>query len=195
MHIRFLFTLFTFCISHSFVQAAEPYILTGPQSETAEGQVHYIEVPENRAVKNSQKIRLGFVVLPHKNPQDKVKTKTANPIVYLSGGPGGSATWTARGPRFPLFIAMTEIADVVLFDQRGTGLSRNHLSDCTYQHNIPDEQPLTQKSFLHNMTQATSFCAAQWRSAGIDLNGYNTLASVEDLEALRKTLCVKKIDL
>lgn len=195
MKIRFLIPLFTLCFSPGLVQAAEAYTLTGPQGETAEGHVHYIEVPENRAVENSQKIRLGFVVLPYKNPQGKVKTKTPNPIVYLSGGPGGSATWTARGPRFPLFISMTEIADVVVFDQRGTGLSRNHLTDCTYAHDIPNEQPLTQKSFLHKMTQAANYCAAQWRSAGIDLNGYNTLASVEDLEALRKALGVKKIDL
>lgn len=195
MKIRLLMTLIAFCTCSVIAQAAETYTLTGPQGETAEGQVHYIEVPENRAVENSQKIRLGFVVLPQKISQNKVKTKAANPIVYLSGGPGGSATWTARGPRFPLFIAMTEVADVVVFDQRGTGLSRNHLSDCTYEHDIPDQQPLTQKSFLRNMTQAASYCAAQWRSAGIDLNAYNTLASVEDLEALRKALGVKKIDL
>lgn len=191
MNIRLLTTLLIFFSTPGLAQAAEPYTLTGPQGETTEGRLAYIEVPENRLAKNSPKIRLGFVVLPGKNPHNK----GANPIVYLSGGPGGSATWTARGPRFPLFIAMTDIADVVLFDQRGTGLSRNQLTDCTYEHNIPDEQPLTQKTFLHNMTQAASYCATQWRSAGIDLNAYNTLASVEDLEALRKALGVKKIDL
>lgn len=195
MNIRVLQTLLIFCITTHFAHAAETYTLTGPEGKTAEGQLHHIEVTENRLAKNSQQIRLGFVVLPQQQRQRGANARKPNPIVYLSGGPGGSATWTARGPRFPLFVAMTEIADVVLFDQRGTGLSRNHLSDCTFQHDIANEQPLTQKDFLRNMTQAASFCAAQWRSAGIDLNAYNTVASVEDLEDLRKALGVEKIDL
>jgi pimeloyl-ACP methyl ester carboxylesterase len=41
------------------------------------------------------------------------------PIVYLAGGSGGSGIGAARGSRFPLFMALREIADVIAFDQSG----------------------------------------------------------------------------
>src|SRR5690606_38449663 len=144
--------------------AAKPYTLSGPDGNTVEGVVSYIEVPENRHVDGSKKIKLGFVKLPNKSGMEKTKAnssstkKRANPIVYLSGGPGGSATWTARGERFPLFVALTDIADVIVFDQRGTGLSRNNLEDCAFTPDIPFEQPLTQDTYLRSMKKAAAFC-------------------------------------
>src|SRR5690606_2398331 len=54
---------------------------------------------------------------------------------------------------------------------------------------------LTQESYLRNMKVAAAYCASQWRQQGVDLNGYNTLESVHDLEALRLALGAEKIDL
>lgn len=167
----------------------QPYDLRGPQAQIARGEVAYIEVPENRKANNSSKIRLGFVKLPG------TAAKPGNPIVYLSGGPGGSATWTASGPRFPMFVALTELADVIVFDQRGTGLSRNNLEDCVHEPVIPLHQALDRKSFWRNSHAAISYCAKQWRQAGIDLDGYNTVQSAHDLEALRLALGAEKLDL
>lgn len=167
----------------------QPYDIRGPQAQTAQGKVAYIEVPENRKISNSSKIKLGFVKLPG------TAARPGNPIVYLSGGPGGSATWTARGPRFPLFVKLSELADVIVFDQRGTGLSRNNLEDCVYEPDILLHQALDRKSFWRNSHAAISYCAKHWRQAGIDLDGYNTVQSAHDLEALRLALGAKKIDL
>jgi pimeloyl-ACP methyl ester carboxylesterase len=201
MNIRYLIFLFALSASATHALAAKPYTLSGPNGNTVEGVVSYIDVPENRHVDGSKKIKLGFVKLPNKSGMEKTKTnitstkKRANPIVYLSGGPGGSATWTARGEHFPLFVALSDITDVIVFDQRGTGLSRNNLQDCAFTPDISFEQPLTHETYLESMKKATAFCSAQWRRQGIDLNGYNTLESVHDLEALRIALGVEKIDL
>lgn len=167
----------------------EPYTLTGPEQQVAQGELGYINVPENRTKSSGKQLRLGFVRLP-----STAKTP-GNPIVYLAGGPGGSATWTARSARFPLFVKLTAIADVIIFDQRGTGLSRNDLQDCDYTPDIALADALTQKNYLTNMQLAISKCAAEWRSAGVDLNGYNTLESAHDIDALREALGVKQVDL
>lgn len=177
------------CSSHAAQVQWQPYEIQGPQAQIARGEVAYIEVPENRKAKNSRKIKLGFVKLP------STSAKPGNPIVYLSGGPGGSATWTARSPRFPLFVKLTEVADVIVFDQRGTGLSRNNLEDCVYEPDIPLHHAFDRKSFWRNSHAAISHCAKQWRQAGIDLDGYNTVQSAHDLEALRLALGAKNLDL
>src|SRR5690606_25292645 len=74
-------------------------------------------VPENRSNPDSRLITLAYVRFPSTSPEPGA------PIVYLAGGPGGSGIGTAAGSRFPLFVALREVADVIAFDQRGTGQS------------------------------------------------------------------------
>src|SRR5690606_983568 len=100
MKIRHLISLLALYASTALALPTEPYTLTGPQGETTTGQLGYIQVPENRQLQKGPSIRVGFVILPRQKQTTDTDTRRANPIVYLSGGPGGSATWTARGPRF-----------------------------------------------------------------------------------------------
>lgn len=162
---------------------------SGEQVKTAKGQVAYFDVPARRDINNDQLLKLGFVRLP------STAEKPGNPIVYLSGGPGGSATGTAQGPRFDLFVEMTKVADVILFDQRGTGLSRNGLENCNYPSTIPMTQAYTKALVLKEIAASSQYCAKQWQQQGVDLNAYNTLESAADLEALRKVLKAQKLDI
>lgn len=159
------------------------------KQQVSKGKLGYIEVAENRQVNNSRKIRLGFVKLASYSENPKA------PIVYLAGGPGGSATGAAQSRRYFLFEQLRQVADVIVFDQRGTGLSRNDLKNCHFPTSVPLEQALTRSSLLEESKLSAKFCAKQWREQGIDLNGYNTLESVADLEALRQALRVDKISL
>ena len=74
-------------------------------------------VPENRSDPNSRRITIGFVRFK------STSASPGDPIVYLAGGPGGTGVGTAHGPRFPIFMALREVSDVIAYDQRGTGLS------------------------------------------------------------------------
>lgn len=76
-----------------------------------------LTVPENRSNADSRSITLKYVRFP------ATGETSGAPIVYLSGGPGGSGIQTAKYDRFPLFMAMREFGDVIAFDQRGTGAS------------------------------------------------------------------------
>ena len=96
----------------------KPYAFeTNDKKDKVDAEFGTVFVPENRSDPESNLIELAFVRFKStaKNP--------GPPIVYLAGGPGGSGIGTARGSRFPLFMALREIADVIAFDQRGTGFS------------------------------------------------------------------------
>lgn len=116
------------------------------------------------------------------------------PIVYLAGGPGGSGTGTASGNRFPLFMKLREVADVIVFDQRGTGLS-NVLPDCPYRASFPVDSALDRDDYVRGTTANIRRCLAFYDSSGYDLRHYNTDASAYDLNALRRALGEEQLSL
>jgi hypothetical protein len=80
---------------------------TPRKGEPVSGFEGYLYVPENRNNANSRKIRIDYVRFP---ATGKVK---GNPIFYLAGGPGGSGSGTAKGRRFPMFMALRKYGDVI----------------------------------------------------------------------------------
>jgi hypothetical protein len=96
---------------------AGPFRFKGWRGQEVDAERGFLEVPEDRRDPRSRRIRLGYVRFA------STAARPGPPIVYLAGGPGGAGTDAATGPRFPLFMALREVADVIAFDQRGTGLS------------------------------------------------------------------------
>jgi len=156
--------------------------------QTADAQRGSFMVPENRSDPDSRMIRIEYVRFP------ATGNASGSPIVYLSGGPGGSGIGTAKGPRFPLFMAMRAFGDVIALDQRGTGAS-NDLPTCESSQIDPDETPLSDADYLTRHKLAADECLAFWDAEGIDIHGYTTRESVADLDALRKHLGADKISL
>ena len=78
------------------------------KKEKVDAEFGTLLVPENRSNPESNLIELAFVRFKStaKNP--------GPPIVYLAGGPGGSGIFAAKGSRFPLFMALREIGDVIV---------------------------------------------------------------------------------
>ena len=147
-----------------------------------------LSVPENRNVANSRQITLKYVRFP------STGDTPGTPIVYLSGGPGGSGIQTAKYQRFPLFMAMREFGDVIALDQRGTGAS-NDLPNCTSSQHISATEPTTDVEFFAFERAAFAECLDYWKSEGVDVYGYTTSESVADLAALRRHLGSEQIDL
>ena len=124
-------------------------------------------VPENRSDPDSRMIRIEYVRFP------ATGDVSGPPIVYLSGGPGGSGIGTAKGRRFPLFMAMRAFGDVIALDQRGTGAS-NDLPTCDSSQIDPDETPISDAEYLTRHKLAADECLAFWESEGVDIHGYTT---------------------
>jgi pimeloyl-ACP methyl ester carboxylesterase len=114
--------------------------------------------------------------------------------VYLAGGPGGSGIETARRERFPMFMALREVADVIALDQRGTGLS-NDLPVCDSGLRVPLDQPSTPQGLTRTMREAAEVCRRFWAGKNVDIAGYTTAESAADLDDLRQALGAPKITL
>jgi pimeloyl-ACP methyl ester carboxylesterase len=166
----------------------EPYVFEAANKEKVDAELGHLFVPENRRNPNSRLIELVFVRFK------STASKPGPPVVYLAGGPGGSGVAAARGSRFPLFMAMREIGDVIAIDQRGTGLSKPNLN-CQERLEYPIDKAPSRADALDLFRKQSQACAQYWRDQGVDLAGYNTNENADDLDALRKGLGAEKISL
>ena len=165
----------------------EPYLFETGDGRSVEAELGRFHVPENRARADGRTLELAFVRFPSTSPTP------GPPIVYLAGGPGGSGIGTARGTRFDLFQSLREVADVIAFDQRGTGLSEGP-PECPHQVTLSlDATP--REAVAAAYADATRACLAHWRRLGVDLGAYNTEESADDLDALREALGADQISL
>src|SRR5690242_17484458 len=168
----------------------KPYIFeTNDKKDKVDAEFGTLFVPENRSDPESNLIELAFVRFK------STAAKPGPPIVYLAGGPGGSGIGTAMGSRFPLFMAFREIADVIAFDQRGTGYSKPNLG-CYESLSLPLDVAPTRESAIKELRKNSKACIEYWRDVQrVDLTAYNTNESADDLEDLRKALGAPKISL
>jgi pimeloyl-ACP methyl ester carboxylesterase len=165
-----------------------PYVFASSKGEKVDAELGTFFVPENRSNPDSAQIELAFVRFK------STAIKPGNPIVYLAGGPGGSGVGAAKGSRFPLFMALREVADVIAYDQRGTGMSKPYLG-CDEPALVPLDAT-SRQALIERFREVSRECAAYYRDwQRIDLPAYNTNESADDLEALRRVLGAKKIDL
>ena len=158
---------------------------SGEEAEAFRGEVF---VPENRSNPKSRDIPLRYVRFA------ATGTNPGAPIIYLAGGPGGSGVATAKWRRFPLFMAMREFGDVIALEQRGAGES-NDTSECISDTIIPVDAVLPKAELLSRLRQSAVQCRAFWKKEGVDLSGYTTVESVQDLDDLRVHLGAEKITL
>ncbi len=171
----------------AFAQSqAGPFRFAGWRGAETDAERGFFDVPEDRRDPASRRISLSYVRFP------STAARPGPPIVYLAGGPGGTATGTATGPRFPIFMALREVADVIAFDQRGTGLS-NHIPP-----RPPSTAPLpalTRASLTRHFRDEFQTAWTDWTREGVAMRGYNTAESADDIDALRRHLGAETIDL
>jgi pimeloyl-ACP methyl ester carboxylesterase len=167
----------------------KPYTFENDKGEKVPAEFGTLFVPENRSDPQSNLIELAFVRFRStaKNP--------GSPIVYLAGGPGGSGIGTAIGSRFPLFMALREIGDVIAYDQRGTGWSKPNLG-CFERLALPLDVAPSKEAVIKELRENSRNCADYWHNLQrVDLTAYNTNESADDLEDLRKALGANQISL
>lgn len=165
---------------------AGPIRFKGWRDQETDAEQGFFEVPEDRRDPGSRRIRLSYVRFP------STAARPGPPIVYLAGGPGGTATGTATGPRFPIFQALREVADVIAFDQRGTGLSNHIPPRATSPGPLP---ALTRAGVTAHVRDEFQKAWVDWTAAGVAMRGYNTAESADDIDDLRRHLGAETIDL
>ncbi|HEV3486048.1 MAG TPA: alpha/beta fold hydrolase, partial [Vicinamibacterales bacterium] len=164
----------------------EPHTYEASNGTKVEAELGEFRVPENRAKRDSRTITLRFVRFR------STAAKPGHPIVYLAGGPGGSGIESARGSRFPLFMALREFGDVIAFDQRGTNQSEPDMR-CNEKYEIAAGEPLDRAKAGVVWAEAARRCVERLRASGIDVGAYNTRESAADLEDFRRALGAQKL--
>ncbi|MCI0662586.1 MAG: CIA30 family protein [Acidobacteria bacterium] len=162
----------------------EPTIYISWDNQQCHAELGRFWVPENRSGKSSRLVQLSFVRLP------STATKPEPPIVYLVGGPGASGIFLGQ---HPIFLRLREIADVILLDQRGAGSSTPNLGCPAYKPPVDLLESADKAQQI--IGSAIRECANHLRAQGIDLSAYNSNASADDIEELRRALGLDKLSL
>lgn len=127
----------------------------------------YVTVPEDRDdPTNFRVIHLAVAIL-----EKDAGRRSANMTIYLAGGPGGSGT--LRGFR-TFFRNMAQMDDVVLLDQRGTGLSIPNLG--------------------FHPGETTAAARARFVRQGVNLAAINSRESAFDVEDVRFALGYRRMN-
>ena len=148
-----------------------------------------LTVAENRINPDSENIAVQFIQLKSTNSEPDV------PLIYLEGGPGQSCTWQAEDPYYlERWLPFLEVSDIILLDQRGTGAGSERVL-YIHQKGIPMDvlaNEAVRKSYFEEMGQAA---LADFEERGVDLHGYTTLESAQDIDDLRQALSYDQFSL
>ena len=137
-----------------------------------------VEVPENHDTPDGRRIDLQFAVL---KARSEAPQKDA--LIYLHGGPGGKAV-PDMGFYDPIFAKFRDNRDIVLFDQRASGISDatvtcfDTLGDNVFAFAGEEEaegDPLTT-------------CLDELKDGGVELTAYNTTSNARDVRAIMSAL-------
>lgn len=167
----------------------EPYSFRSFDGQEHKGDLGRLRVPENRRARSSRMIQIAFLRLP------STAEKPGAPIVFLAGGPGVPGSVMAKVPvYYRLFAELQRVGDVILLDQRGTGMSDPNL-ECVTGASLPLDVFSSEAAAVRGLVATTRICTAQARAKGADLAGYTTEQSADDLEDLRAALGVDRLNL
>lgn len=152
-------------------------------------EVGHFTVPANRRTGSSRLITLGFVRFR------STAKKPGPPIVFLAGGPGDAATRAFQGMPASQLAELRSIADVIAFDQRGTGMSEPHGVRCQPQPPQPRDHPGDPDELLAGLRGALRTCLDSARNHGVDVMGLTTAESADDIAALARALNTGRVSL
>ncbi|MET3901007.1 pimeloyl-ACP methyl ester carboxylesterase [Devosia sp. UYZn731] len=139
-----------------------------------------VNVPENHANPDGNRLDLAFALF-----KSHSQSPAADPIVYLHGGPGGSAVDDLQfnGNNFDF---LRQQRDLIMFDQRASGLSAksttcfDNIADRLYQLAGVEPTPDTDTPLAD--------CFSELEATGVNVADYNTQQNAYDVRAIMSAL-------
>jgi hypothetical protein len=165
----------------SFISSSCDFIVPGGRDVTC----GYLTVPEDRSQPDGREIRLHVAVFTSESGNP-----APDPIVYLEGGPGGEPLETLVFTFEDFFAPYLAERDVIIFDQRGTGLSEPSLAcpelvDASIEYL---DDVLSDEEEAEIYLTAMSACRERLATDGINFTAYNSRENAADLNDLRIAL-------
>ncbi|HVG16616.1 MAG TPA: alpha/beta hydrolase [Chitinophagaceae bacterium] len=149
----------------------------------------YLVVYEDQSKKAGKTLRLPVFILKSRSLNPK-----PDPVLYTAGGPGSSSVNTAK---YGAYYSYLDDRDFIVFEQRGTGFAQPNLS-CPELDSIKKTNTWINLSDAQQeaaQVKAAMRCQDRLIAAGNQLSLYNTKASAEDIEDLRKVLGIKQFNI
>ncbi|MEO1054383.1 MAG: alpha/beta hydrolase [Bacteroidota bacterium] len=175
--IGLLISFYSF--SQSTLADVEQQVFQTDKNMEIEGEVGYLQVPENRKNPSSRKVKVKYV---------RLKSLAANPgkpIVYLEGG-GGSVTWQAEDPdALTDWLDYLEIADLIFIDRRGTN---DESLIYVWQNEFPENFFVTEEAANLHYKKMVEASLKTFDERGIDVTGYTIEEHAKDVDDLMTAL-------
>lgn len=138
-------------------------------------------VPENRRKARSRTIGLPVMIF-----RSTASAPAADPVVYLPGGPGLSSIDGRTTGKGNPFLAER---DQILLEGRGNKFARPLLG-------CPEINDLRAANATPTVqTAAAARCRAELSASGVDLDGYTSAETADDLDDLRRALGIRQWNL
>lgn len=161
----------------------QPNIAGFPDLDFPSGiQCGYLSVLENRAKPDGRRIRILVTRAPAISATPK-----PDPIVYLSGGPGGAGSFEVA---FMVKHGLNADREVIFVDQRGTHHAEPRLGCPGWEQFLYDavSLPFAADSTTAADAAAIKQCRDQLTATGVDLAAYNSTENAADIADLKVAL-------
>ena len=173
--------------SYQTIPCPQPNIAGFPDLDFPPGvQCGYLTVLENRAKPDGRRIHIFVMRAPAVSATPK-----PDPIVYLSGGPGGAgsfevATMVKQG--------LNADREVIFVDQRGTHRADPRLGCPGWEQLGHDSVslPFATESAAAADAATIKVCQDKWVAAGVDIAAYNSTENAADIAELRVALGIDR---
>lgn len=147
----------------------------------------FLTVLEDRNGSDGATIRLAVLIA-----RGEGDNPAPDPVVYLAGGPGENAIEASRFLYGRHFVNFTADRDLIIFDQRGTGLSEPAL-DCQELLDLRDEintmgQHVSPEIGLSRSKVAFTDCHDRLAGEGVNFAAFSSEASASDIQELMVAL-------
>jgi pimeloyl-ACP methyl ester carboxylesterase len=169
--------------SYQTAPCPQPNVAGIPDLDIPPGvQCGYLTVPENRAKPSGRHIRIFVMRAPAVSATPK-----PDPIVYLSGGPGGAGSFEVAAM---IKHGLNAEREVIFVDQRGTHHADPFLPCPEWEQFLFDavSLPFSADSTTAMDSAAIQTCHDRLAATGVDLTAYNTTENAADIADLRVAL-------
>jgi pimeloyl-ACP methyl ester carboxylesterase len=150
----------------------------------------FVVVPEDHFNDLGETLQIAVVVVKDESPDHQ-----PDPVILLAGGPGEKTVANAR-QMASLLTPLHPNRDLILFDQRGVGLSEPALECPDWeeaQYEVLDEPDV--EVALQTTFEALMLCRDQLLDEGYNLEAYTTQQNAADVNAIRIALGYEQLNL
>ncbi|WP_353778465.1 alpha/beta fold hydrolase [Winogradskyella sp. 3972H.M.0a.05] len=146
----------------------------------------YVEVPNSWANKNNGTTKIAYIVI-----KSKSENRKEDPVIFIQGGPGGNVLPSAN---LYANLNLDTDRDFILYDQRGIGYSDAICPDLSASFLDVMARDIAMDNEDEVLLETSSECVKLLKDKNFK-TAFGTTESARDLEALRKHLGYKQLNL